>query len=47
MKGIIGWSGTDSLPFWMVIFAPPAGGVTLGLVGAVAIVFAFSRFFAF
>src|SRR5689334_25352319 len=26
----------------MVIFAPPAGGVTLGLVGAVAIVFTFS-----
>src|SRR6476659_9435289 len=26
----------------MVIFAPPAGGVTLGLVGTVAIVFTFS-----
>src|ERR1041384_5081783 len=45
MKGMIGWSGTWSLPFWMEILAPPAGGVTLGLVGEVAIVFAISRLF--
>ena len=42
MNGMIGWSGTVSLPFLMEIFAPPAGGATLGLVGVVAIVFAFS-----
>src|SRR5688572_19527140 len=41
MKGMIGWSGTLSLPFRIEILAPPAGGVTLGLVG-VAIGFAIS-----
>src|SRR5262245_60749011 len=29
MKGMIGWSGTLSLPFAMVIFLPCAGGVTV------------------
>src|SRR5215470_15386755 len=33
MNGMIGWSGTWSLPFWTEILAPPAGGLTLGLVG--------------
>src|SRR5262245_10656798 len=33
MNGMIGWSGTASLPFLIEIFAPPAGGATLGLVG--------------
>src|SRR3954464_5045532 len=33
MNGMIGWSGTWSLPFWMEILAPPSGGATFGLVG--------------
>src|SRR3982750_4246795 len=42
MNGMIGWSGTWSLPSWTEILAPPAGGLTLGLVG-VAIVAILSR----
>src|SRR5687767_6572052 len=29
MKGMIGWSGTVSLPFWMVIFCPCRGTFSL------------------
>src|SRR5690606_7750429 len=29
MNGMIGWSGTPSLPLAMVIFPPPAGGVSV------------------
>src|SRR5688500_16924514 len=29
MKGTIGWSGTVSLPFWMVIFCPCGGTFSL------------------
>jgi hypothetical protein len=32
MKGMIGWSGTASLPFLMVIFSPVAGGVIFTVV---------------
>ncbi len=33
MNGTIGLSGTTSLPFWMVILAPSAGGMARGLAG--------------
>ena len=32
MKGMIGWSGTLSLPFWIVIFWPCAGTLSLSAV---------------
>src|SRR6185436_7993048 len=33
MKGMMGWSGTESLPFLMEILAPAVGTAGLGLVG--------------
>ncbi len=30
MNGMIGWSGTDSLPLLMVMRSPPSGGTIVG-----------------